>query len=155
MKKTVYLVVMLGLFGMGLIFFQQPIKQQLDTWRLLPRHERVSELYFADTKLPTVLPPGGEQTIRFTVHNLEFQTTGYQYDIVVKTPDGSAKQVLADGAFMIGHDHSQTISRAIIVPHMGDRLVIQVHLHYKSIAVGRNVPAQQSQVINYSVRANG
>lgn len=75
------------LVGM-LIFFNSDdaaIHNELETLYLLPRPERLTELYFdANEKLPTSVAENQPVHFAFTIHNLETSDYQYTYEVLVK-----------------------------------------------------------------------
>ncbi|HXH27347.1 MAG TPA: DUF1616 domain-containing protein [Candidatus Acidoferrum sp.] len=135
----------------GLIFASHvAIADQLNTWQVLPRPERFSELYFTDYhQLPASLYVGSTQRVRFTVHNLEHRTTTYQYTIVAFAPDRLAQQQLASGSLTLGQNESQVITQALTTPALSQRIMIQVSLQYSGILPGGVQPSTETQSIHY------
>lgn len=126
------------------------IAQQLYSWHILPRPQRLTELYFTDyTKLPQLLRAGDTQTLTFTVHNLEHQTTTYHYKVVAISPESGAEQALASGTFMLKHDASHVSQDSIVVPALEPRGGIKVDLFYQGTTLGDDTETIQTQSIHY------
>ena len=124
------------------------IAAQLNAWKVLPRPERFSELYFTDyARLPITFAPGRLQTVGFGVHNLEHDTIQYRYTIVAQA--AGKKKLLADGQLTLAHDGTQTISRRITVPLLDDRTEVQVQLQYSGIPFGHEAASMETQTIHY------
>ena len=106
-----------------------PIDRQLRRWQLLPEPERLTELYFTQpNSLPTHYTSGQTQTVNFTVHNLEYQTTDYHYQIVEQTADGSQSQTLASGRFSLPQNASKHQSVIITTADIGQNVKVEVRL---------------------------
>ncbi len=95
-----------------LYYFRGPIYGQLDAWRLVPRPERFTELYFENpSALPAVPAADGQVAFQFTIHNLEGAETAYSYrvyfaaDSGLNLPIDENTAVLASGA-------SQTVAES-------------------------------------------
>lgn len=137
---------MLGAAG---IWKHQAIYDQLYEWKLIPRPERLTELYFADHRnLPQNYHPGKEQTVAFTVRNLEYRNTAYTYTVTQKNTDGKAKQ-LAKGTFSLQHDTQKTIDAAVSLADLGKRAKVMVTISYDGIAFAEDAPSAQQQSIYY------
>lgn len=109
--------------------FHQQIKNQLNAWKLLPQPERLTELYFTSpNNLPSTYTPGQAQNVRFTVHNIEYQTETYQYKILEQSQDGSKTQQLAAGKFTLQQDQYQGQNVGVTPADMGQRVKIIVDL---------------------------
>lgn len=134
------------------IIQQKNIVSTLDSWGVLPRPERLSELYFTDyDRLPTTYTADEPYVVEFAIRNLEHQTTNYQYRVVQTGENGSNPQQLAAGQLRLDHDIARTVAAPIIY-HDGDpRSHILVIIEYDSIAPGDTSPTLDSQQISYWV----
>ena len=102
---AVGLVVLIGIV-VGGVAGAHPINRQLHAWKLLPEPERLTELYFThSTSLPATYTPGDTETVAFTVHNLEYRTVTYHYNIVQISQSNSQKLPLASGTFTLRQNH--------------------------------------------------
>jgi len=87
------------------------ITNQLNSWKLLPEPEKLTELYFVHpNSLPATYTPGKSQMISFTLHNLEYQTMTYRYQIIEESQDGSNATILDTNAFTINQGQYRTVS---------------------------------------------
>lgn len=156
-KSGVYLFVMLALLTGGIGLWQrQAIYDQMYDWKLIPRPERLTELYFTDHRnLPATYAPGQQQTVKFTVHNLEHRRTTYKYAVVQQTQDSQTETQLAAGTFALSHDQTQAVTTAITPTNHGGRSRITVNLTYNGIAFGEDDPSKQTQSIHYWVTKQG
>lgn len=128
--------------------------EKQENWQLLARPERLTELYFTDYRdLSRTFIPGGEQNLAFTVHNLEYRTTTYQYKLIAHSGDTAAKQIIGQGMFTLQHDRSQTTRQTVVVPSLGSKVTVKVSLEYEAIAFGDTAPRRQTQSINYWTKA--
>jgi len=126
------------------------LAKQMDDWLLLPRPERVTELYFVDYRqLSASATPETEQTISFAVHNLEHQTTTYRYTLTAKSEDAEEDHMLGGGSFTLDHDGSKETSRTVTIPKLDGRVAVKVSLEYEGIAFGDSTPTLQTQSIHY------
>lgn len=74
----------------------------------LPQPERFTELYFENhTKLPTEAQPNQPYTFSFTVHNLEYQDTPYNYESYLDLDTGKAE--IGHGSFTLKQDEYLTV----------------------------------------------
>lgn len=121
----------------------------MDQWRLLPRPERVTELYFTDHRqLQDRTSFDAPQIVEFTVNNLEHQATTYTYTLSVVSEDSPEERQLSRDSFSLAHDRSKSIANSVdLPPHK--RAVIKVDLEYKSIANGDDTASAQRQSIHY------
>jgi hypothetical protein len=142
------IILMLGVIG---IANRQAIYDQFYDWKLIPRPERLTELYFTDHRnIPQAYAPGKALTMSFTVRNLEHRATGYDYTISQTTTDGTAKQ-LADGSFSLAHEHKKAVSVRVVPADLGtaERSRFVVTISYQGIAFGEDSPSTQKQSIYY------
>lgn len=122
----------------------------MDDWQLLPRPERVTELYFTDHRqLSAAASPDAAQTVRFTVHNLEHQPTVYHYTLTAMSEGDTIEHRLGSGNFSLAHNRSQAIHKPITLPLLKGRIAVKVSLEYEGIALGDSTPSLQKQSIHY------
>lgn len=121
----------------GLTLAAPAIHRQLDRWKLLPQPERLTELYFSDhTKLPTTYTPGNQQTVKFTIHNLEYRPTHYHYHVLQQNIDGSGvPQVLEHGEVTLQQGQYFRPVLVITPLDLGPRVKITVMLEGRSEAI--------------------
>ena len=129
----------------------QPIlAKQMDKWKLLPRPERMTELYFTDyQQLHPSIGVGTPQTVMFTVHNLEHQATTYHYVLSATSKDDAVERPLGDGKFTLAHDQSLAVSKQVVLPPIDKQLSIEVSLQYSGLNAGDTAPTLQKQSIHY------
>jgi len=109
--------------------FHSPIDHQMRSWKLLPEPERLTELYFTQpNSLPKNYVPGQPQTIGFTVHNLEYQTTAYHYRIVETGQANNQSQTLASGSFTLPQNAYRQESVNISTVDLGQHVKVEVDL---------------------------
>lgn len=140
-----------------LAFAVQPgFADRMDEWRLLPRPERVTQLYFNDySRLSAPDGHSPDRTVTFTVRNLEHRTTDYRYTISAAPEDGKGGYLLDNGSFSLRHDHSLTTNKAVTLPPLDRPVALKVSLEYEGIAFGDDVPSVQTQSIYYWISAAG
>ena len=120
--------VVIILLILGLVF-HQPIKNQLNSWKLLPEPERLTELYFTKpNNLPSTYTPGQSQTVSFTVHNLEYRTTAYPYQISEQNQADTQSQTLAQGQFTLKQNAYEHAVSTIVLPDLGSRVKVVINL---------------------------
>jgi len=111
------------------IGFHAPIDRQLHAWKLLPEPEKLTELYFTNpNSLPQHYIPGQNQTVSFTTHNLEYQTTTYRYKITESSQDGKQSQTLATGAFTLSQNAYHKTAVSIPTNDIGQNVKVGVEL---------------------------
>ena len=98
---------------------------------LKPNKEKMTELYFEDhINLPTTYEPGHDYPFSFTIHNLEYKTTSYEYEIVAASASGSL--VLSQNKTTLKHDEYKTFKETFNLATGSGRTNIQVHLIHKT-----------------------
>jgi hypothetical protein len=146
------LIAVLAIFNMG------AINRQLHSWKVLPEPERLTELYYENhTKLPIAYTPDAAQSFAFTVHNLEYATTDYMYQVTQSSEDGTQTKELANGSFTLAQNlyHTQQITIAPV--DLGPRSKVEtVIAHQKPSQVaadknGNRQTALESESIHYWV----
>ena len=131
---------------------QSILARQMDEWRLLPRLEHVTELYFTDYRqLPASVLPGARQTVAFTVRNLEHRTTGYHYKLIAMSEDEKTERPLGTGGFTLAHDDTSKVKRTVTLPALGERIAVKVSLEYMGITSGGSASGTKKQSIHYWV----
>lgn len=151
-RKQVYYTGLLAFIciGLSLFSFDRIVARQLSAWKLLPRPERLTELYFPDhAQLPTTFTPDALAIVRFTIHNQEHQATQYYYILTVQA--AGKEQLVGDGTITLAHNDSQNIVQTFSMPTLGDRQEIRVRLQYDSIPFGHEATSSQTQAIHYWV----
>lgn len=144
-----FIALFLVIFG---IAQRQAIYDQLYDWKLIPRPERLTELYFSDhTNLPTTYEPGDQQTVKFTVYNLEYLDTKYTYKITVTNEDDTEFPTLASGKIQLAHDQAINSEAQITLPDAGNRSKVVVTIYYQGIKFGEDDLSDQEQSIHYWV----
>jgi hypothetical protein len=124
------------------------VANQLNSWKVLPRTERLTELSFSNYEsLPSHFHEGDSQTFTFKVHNLEHRTTDYRYTVTAIAAE--KEQVLSGGALTLSHDSSQEVTQTIMIPALNRRVQIEVSLQYKGIGRSQDAPSMQRQAIRY------
>jgi hypothetical protein len=107
----------------------QPIKNQLNAWKLLPQPERLTELYFADSaQLPSAYTPATPQHVSFTVHNLEYQTMTYHYSVTAQADGSSTTTPITSSNLQLAQNQSATTPLTVTLPNLGSRVKVSVSL---------------------------
>lgn len=149
LKIYLYSFAVVGFIG-SVILGQSVVAKQLDSWQLLPRPERLSEVFFADyRKLPVSLPQGASSKLSFVVHNLERQATTYRYAITAMSAENPTIYPLREGVVSLKHDQSKTIQHTVTMPPVSGHTVVKVTLHYDAPLVGSTKLTPQTQSIHY------
>jgi uncharacterized membrane protein len=105
------------------------IKNQLNSWKLLPQPERLTELYYVNpNSLPSTYTPGVNQKFGFTVHNVEYRNTDYTYQIEEENQAGSQTVTLQQGSFWLSQNQYKTIDENVNLSDLGPRVQIVVNL---------------------------
>lgn len=111
------------------LVFQTPLKRQLHAWKLLPEPERLTELYFdKHTTLPATYRPGVTQHFSFTVHNLEYQTFTYSYQVIEQTEAGDHKAALSSGSFTLSQGEYRSVPINANLTDLGKRAKVVISL---------------------------
>jgi uncharacterized membrane protein len=108
----------------------QSIKNQLDSWKLLPQPEKLTELYFTNpNNLPTTYSPGQQQDVQFTIHNIEYKTEHYTYQIIENNQAGTDPVTLTNnGSFTLNQNQYGKISNPVTLANLGTRVKVEVKL---------------------------
>jgi uncharacterized membrane protein len=112
-----------------IIGFHSPIDRQLHNWKVLPEPERLTELYFTHpNSLPTTYTPGQKLPVNFTVHNLEYKTETYHYQISETNNAGSQTKILTTGSFILKQNRYHIMNVNITTTDMGGRAKVTTTL---------------------------
>lgn|GEM_PF-1094978 len=155
--KISYLPYFLAACLVAAIFANQTaIARQLNAWQLLPRPQRLSELYFAnDVPLPSTLKANTKQKVAFVIGNGEDQTTLYHYRLVAVGDGASSEHLLSEGAVSIANSQFQTVRETVTVPPISTRMEIKVVLEYEGIAFGDTRLSPERQSVHYWTNVTG
>ena len=135
---------------------QTAIARQLNAWQLLPRSQRLSELYFAnDTLLPSTVKMNATQKVAFVIGNGEDRTTSYHYKIVAIADGESSEHLLNEGVVSLPNKQFQTISSVITIPPISSRIEMKIELEYAGIAFGDSTLSSERQSIHYWTNVTG
>lgn len=141
------------LLGALLIHQRQAIYTQLYDWKLIPRNERITEVYFTDSKtLPETYFPSQQSEIRFSIHNLETETTTYNYVITQEDSGSSTKSTLATGDVTLDNGKESNIVAPVTFIDMGENVRINISVSYQGVAFGDDNKTPQNQNIYYLLK---
>lgn len=132
-KRKTIIAACAALLGLVLIIListnVHAIKNQLKDWKLLPEPERLTELYFTHpNNLPTTYTPGQSQTVAFTVHNLEYKTEDYSYQIIENNQAESQPIILTTGTFVLDQNQYGNINNPVTLGAIDSRMMVEVKL---------------------------
>jgi len=140
---------MVGLI-MVVLANQNAIAKQLDDWQIIPKPQRVTELYFANEQtLPRTAKVGTAQKVEFVVRNLEHRATKYRYDVFAVSGDDGSARPLGGGVLSLDHNQTRTINEVVKMLSIGSREAIKVELNYEGFVDGSNELSEQKQSIHY------
>jgi len=132
---------MLGTIG------RPAIAEQMDDWRLLPRNERTTELYF--TNIHDMPAQQNPQLVAFAVRNVEHHTVTYRYVLTVQPDNTNVERQVGTGTLTLAHGQSADIQKSFTVLPLGIHVFVKVTLSYKGMNVGARVASKQTQSIHY------
>jgi hypothetical protein len=93
---------------------KQQIINQMNNWKLLPEPETFTELYFDNhLKLPSTVKINTLQTFSFTIHNEEYKTVTYPYEVYITGSNG--QQLIDLKSVTLDQDHYKTIKETFSV----------------------------------------
>lgn len=95
--------------------FRQDIERGLGWLRLLPEHDRFTELYFEDyDRLEHTAAPGQPVSLSFTVRNLEGRSRNYRYD--VRLLGARELTLLERNTLEVPADGERTLPKSYLLP---------------------------------------
>lgn len=105
------------------------IKDQLNSWKLLPEPQKLTELYFnSPNKLPDIYVPGQSETLGFTVHNLEYKNVNYSYQVVERSLNSNKSINLVKGTFDLEQNDYKSVNLSLVPVNVGSKAEITVKL---------------------------
>ena len=153
LSKPAYYAIACGVILLGaiaVIIWKNAIANQLDTWKVLPREEQLTQLYFSDHKtLPQKAVAGEKQDVRFTIRNVENQPVTYTYTIFAQAKD--ARTQLAQGTVKLVDNQAQDITKQLTLPDTPGRVAIVIDLQYALAEPHGSKTKNQTQTIHYWV----
>jgi hypothetical protein len=103
---------------------------------ILPHKEIIKELYFENhNDLPKIIIPNKEQSFSFTVHNLEYNTMTYPYQVFLIDDAMNIKELVASGEMTLNQDQSKTIQQPFISSTLFDRVRLELLLVNKNQSI--------------------
>jgi hypothetical protein len=151
--KNTKLVLLVGGFialTTVLLTYRQAIAQRMEEWQLLPRSERLTELFFPDyQKLPTHIEAGQTYSLTFTLRNYERVPTTYHYRVLASAGDADIHRLLEEGTLALSADESRTITSHVAIPALSGRTRVQVLVDFTGVTFGKTTPEQQTQSIHF------
>ena len=149
-RAIVTLLILFAILFISQLWSSGKISNQLNSWDLLPKPERLTELYFTNSSnLPAVYTPGQQQTVSFTVRDIEYRTTKYTYTI--NQTNNSTDSALTQGSFTLKQNQSTVLKIPITLVNQGNHSQIEVSLTYKGIISGTNNLSLETESIHYLV----
>lgn len=132
MKKKSAIIIILTVFiflvGSFAYIKKDFVYAKMYSWRLIPRPEVFTELYFEDYEsIPKSTVINTPFTFEFTIHNLEGATTTYPYIVYFEYPFGK-QVVLLRGTFTLADKEYRTIpvSHTFSASDMKGQIVVQL-----------------------------
>jgi hypothetical protein len=105
------------------------IKRQMNEWKLLPQPERLTELYFTHpNSLPGTYTAGQTLPVDFTVHNIEYKTENYKYQIIEDANNSTKGLLLASGSFTLKQNQYKFPALSVTPANLGPKVQIIVNL---------------------------
>ncbi len=118
----------LGVLVVALIgyAYRAPIKAQLDAWKLLPRNEQFTELYFNDpASLPSEVTKGTKIDFSFTIHNLEGTDKDYTYSVYFTDAAGAVTSIDKNTHY-IANDGNEIIQETYTYSGTAGRITVEL-----------------------------
>lgn len=123
---VIFVSVVVVLMILELVFRQQ-IHNQLESWKLLPQPEPLTELYFTHpNSLPSTYTPNQIQRVTFTVHDLEYKTITYSYSVNEISSSPKSDQLLNSGYFKLKQNQIGNIVAPVLLYNDGKRVQVKI-----------------------------
>ena len=114
-KKSIILIciVILLIAMSGIIYAVRfPLIKQLTVYKLLPRPEAFTELYFDNHRSLPALLSDAPQSFRFVIHNNEYKNFKYIYEVTVI--DGNQTRLIDKGVVQLSQNAQKTVNETVI-----------------------------------------
>lgn len=113
MKKTLriigFTILFLAVVYSGFTLYAIPSVRETIALATTVKPETFTELYLEDhTNLPKSNQVKNPEWFKFTVHNLEYKTMNYPFEVYIEDIDGN-KAVIMKDIFKLNHDEYKTI----------------------------------------------
>jgi len=124
------LAMVVGLLAIIVMAIAMPhLTRQLDGWGLLPRHERLTELYLPDAEsLAHTYTAGSPHDVRFEIRNLEGATQTYRYTVTVRQENGKGTTKIDNGSVTLRNGESSDVRLSAELKDLGKRVYIEIAL---------------------------
>jgi uncharacterized membrane protein len=127
--RSLYVYASIGILIVISFASHAAIVRQLNNWKLLPEPERLTELYFSNPNtLPTTYTANTNQDVSFKVHNLEYKTVDYHYEIIEVADGSNQGQVLTEGSFILKQNQLMSRNVPLKLADMGKHVQIEIEL---------------------------
>ncbi len=91
--------------------YRSPIYAQLNTLKLVPQEEHLTELYFNNhLSLPKLSRAGNKISFSFTIHNLEGKEMEYPYSVYIKSGTIESPTIVDSNKILVKSGESKVIS---------------------------------------------
>jgi hypothetical protein len=123
--------------------FHTLTQRQLDSWKLLPQPERLTELFFSNPNaLPTTYVPGANQSVAFTIHNMESHAERYRYTITEAASPQQRGRLLKAGVLVVRQGSHRERLDQVILRRLAKRVLVTVSLPEQRLAIAYWVTAK-------------
>lgn len=108
-KYFLLLIIVASFFVLGIVVYRIPGVSESIALATTIKPETFTELYIENhTKLPRSTEINTARTFSFTIHNLEYKTMTYPYEVYIEDIDGNKAEILKD-IVKLDHDQKKTI----------------------------------------------
>ena len=142
---TILLFILFVILAASFFLYQDKsaVYAELNSLKLIPQPEQFTELYFENSSnLPRSTVAKQPITFSFGIHNVEYATTTYPYEVYFEYPDGSQVDITS-GIVTLPNDASTTIpvSYTFSASNLTGMIVV-------------NLPSQDNQSIDFLLPDN-
>lgn len=128
-------IALIVIFFAGFFFIQSnPSLKNTIALATTVKPETFTELYFENhTQLSRDTTPGKAHDLTFTIHNLEYKTMTYPYEIYVQDATSSARRTtVVKDIVRLNHDEKKTITEHFVLLEPVKRAKVVVNLVNKN-----------------------
>jgi len=132
-RALLLILAVLSAIGVYRIYVTVPAVKEAVTLATTVKPETFTELYFTNhLKLPSTVKLGNKYSFEFTVHNLEYKTFKYPYEVYIDT--NGNRQYIEKSVFTLKQDKYITIKESFSVTD-ATRSAVVVNLISKNQAI--------------------
>lgn len=135
---------MIGVISSLLFVFQASLYRTLDTWKLIPHKESLTELYIHKyDSLPLEVTAHESIPYSFAIHNLEGKDMKYRYAIYASLQGSSNKKLIASGTSEVHDGETKIHTSSYVFGTTTKQVAITIELPDQNQMIHFTLPRRQ------------